>query len=194
MLNTYIKNRGTTKTIIHNNNHNHINETNWDADYDGKIANISINTKNNGNRKKFDFTLDNEDLANILNIQSVNVPIHKRLQMDFGDDLCYKPETKFINLPATSQIEPVDYKMIKYDIPHIEKMRTHHISSPSSNEELIIPLTIDRNTIDNYTFTPRRRHRRLKTHITHKVYKKHKSSKRSKSHHKSRSSTKRNSI
>ena len=30
MLDTYIKNRGMTKTIIHSNNHNTINETNWD--------------------------------------------------------------------------------------------------------------------------------------------------------------------
>ena len=37
MLDTYIKNRGSTKTIIHNNNHNKISEANWDVDYDGKF-------------------------------------------------------------------------------------------------------------------------------------------------------------
>ena len=42
MLNTFIKNRGTTKTIIHNNNDNNVNEINWDADYDGDVANISM--------------------------------------------------------------------------------------------------------------------------------------------------------
>jgi hypothetical protein len=52
MLDTFIKNRGTTKTIIHNkNNHqqvNKVNELNWDADYDGKKANISLDFNNDG--------------------------------------------------------------------------------------------------------------------------------------------------
>lgn len=198
MLNTYIKNRGTTKTIIHSNNHNHVNQTNWDADYDGEIANISIDTESNGNRKKFDFILDNEDLANILNVQSVNIPIHKRLKMDFDDKLYYQPENNFIEL-NTNQLENIDPKIIKYNnIPDIEKINRPHISSPITGEELIIPLTIDRKTIDNYTLTPKRRHRRLKSHITHKVYKKRKSTKRHETshryHRKSSSSRKKLSI
>ena len=51
----------------------------------------------------------------------------------------------------------------------------YKVSSPLSNEELIIPLTIDKKTADNYTLTPKKKHRRFKTHITHKVYKKPKS-------------------
>ena len=58
MLNTYIKNRGTTKTIVHNNNSNHINQMNWDADYDGDVANISVNTNTDGIREHFDIMLD----------------------------------------------------------------------------------------------------------------------------------------
>lgn len=184
MLNTYIKNRGITKTIIHSNNKNHVNLTNWDADYDGKIANISINSENNGNRKKIAFKLDNDDLANILNVQSVNIPIHKRLKMDFGNNICYEPEINFIK-------EPSYPKMIQYEVPNIKKISVPHISSPSTSDELIIPITIDRKTIDNYTFTPRRRHRRLKSHVTHKVYKKHKSSRRNRttSHRKNHKSS-----
>ena len=34
MLNTFIKNKGYTKTIIHDNNNNRVNELDWDADYD----------------------------------------------------------------------------------------------------------------------------------------------------------------
>ena len=177
MLNNYIKNRGATKTIIHNNNHNIVNEINWDADYDGEIANISIDTNDNGNHKEFNFTLDNDDLANILNIQSVDVPIDKRLKMDFEDSY-YKPEKSFIEIPALP---------IEYDIPVIsDNKRSHHISSPATSEELIIPVTIDRKTIDNFTFTPKRRHKRAKTHITHKVYKKPKTSRKSKSSIRSR--------
>ena len=67
MLNTFIKNRGTTKTIIHNNNDNNVNEIDWDADYDGNIANISLDLTNNGKVNHLNLKLDNDDLANILN-------------------------------------------------------------------------------------------------------------------------------
>lgn len=162
MLNNYIKNQGVTQTIIHTNNNNHINQTNWDADYNGEIANISISTNTDGRKKHFNVSLDNEDLANLLNIQSVNIPIDKRLKMDFQEP-SYEPENYFIELP-TPKLEAVET-----EIPLIQK---NHISSPISGEELIIPLTIDRKSSDKYTLTPKRRHRRLKTHITHKVYKK----------------------
>jgi hypothetical protein len=83
MLDTYIKNRGVTKTIIHDNNHNSINEINWDADYDGNVANISIDLTDNGRHGHYNVTLDNNDLANILNVPSVTLPIDKRLKRDF---------------------------------------------------------------------------------------------------------------
>jgi hypothetical protein len=47
MLDTYIKNRGSTKTIIHYNNRNKVSLIKWDADYDGNEANISLDLNNN---------------------------------------------------------------------------------------------------------------------------------------------------
>jgi hypothetical protein len=165
MLNTYIKNRGTTQTIIHNNNQNHFNEINWDSDYDGNVANISVNSINDGKRNQLNFTFDNEDLANLFNVPSINVPIHKRLQMDFQDNINQSP--LMIEIPDK-----------KYDTA--VSLIDQKISSLLPNEELIIPLTIDRKTTDKYTLTPRRKHKRRKTHVTHKVYKKHKKSSKSK--------------
>ena len=63
----------------------------------------------------------------------------------------------------------------------------NYLSSPLPNEELIIPITIDKKTSDKYSFTPRRRNKHKKTHKTYKVYKKHKSSSSSKSKSKSKS-------
>ena len=159
MLNTFIKNRGTTKTIIHNNNHNHISSLDWDADYDGDVAHIALEANNNGKREHLDISLDNDDLANLLNMQTVNIPIDKRLKMDFQES--YMDEPLILELPK-------------------KQFKRTHISSPSPNEELIIPLKIDKTT-GKYTFTPRKKHRRRKTHITHKVYKKPKSTRKSKS-------------
>jgi hypothetical protein len=45
------------------------------------------------------------------------------------------------------------------------------ISSPLPGEELLIPLTIDDDSMQSYVLTPRKRHRRPRTHKTHRVYK-----------------------
>jgi hypothetical protein len=181
MLNTYIKNRGITKTIIHDNNHNHVNMINFDADYNGDVANISLNTNTDGKRKHFNVTLDNEDLANIMNIQSVDIPIDKRLQMDFQEP-SYRPEPYLIDLTPP--------ELIPRQSKSVEELLERHISSPVSSEELIIPLTIDRKTKDFYTLTPHKRHKRTKSYITHKVYKKPKFRSKSKSKTKSRTKSK----
>ena len=178
MLNTYIKNQGTTQTIIHDNNHNHFNEINWDADYDGNIANISFNSNTDGKHNKFNVSLDNEDLANILNIPSVNTPIDKRLKMDF-DEPSYRPDPYFIELPTpelpTPELQPRKPKIIK-------ELIDRRISSPLPDEELILPLSVSDKSIKKlYTLTPRKKHRRRKTHITYKVSKKPKSSTKTKS-------------
>jgi hypothetical protein len=185
MLNTFIKNQGMTKTIIHNNNGNHINQTNWDADYDGKIANLSINTNTDGQHEHFDIKLNNRDLANLLNVQTVDIPIDKRLKMDFQhQESYYLPENYYIELP-TPRLESIQ----KPEVPFIKEINKPYISTPVTGEELIIPLTIDRKTSKKYTPTTRGRHKRLKTHITYKVYKKPKSrTKSSLGHRRSRRS------
>lgn len=178
MLNTYIKNQGISKTIIHHNNENHVNLVNWDADYDGDVANISLDSNTNGKHNHYDISLDNEDLANMLSMPSVNMPIDKRLKMDFQEPY-YTPENYLIELP-TPEFQPrkPDY---------IEKMIDRRISSPLSGEELIIPLTI------NPKSKSHKRHHRSKTHITHRVYKKPKSTSKTTSRSKSHSSSKKKS-
>jgi len=184
MLNTFIKNRGTTKTIIHDNNHNRISEMNWDADYDGDVANISIDTESNGRTKHFDIKLDNNDLANLLNVQSVNMPINKRLRMDF-DNPNFNPEPYYIELP-TPEFKPREPIMNEPEVS-IDELIDRRISSPRTNE-IFLPLTMDK--IDKYTLTPKKRHKRRKTHVTHKIYKKTKSSRSRHSNSKSKSKTK----
>jgi hypothetical protein len=164
MLNTYIKNMGKTKTIIYDNNHNHINEINWDADYDGDIANLSLTTNNDGKHEQFEVSLNNNDLAKILNYPSINTPIHKRLESDYMNPR---------------------YKMLQ---PLISEKNIHKlssaISSPKTSEEYIIPIKIDKKS------TIPKKHRHHKTHITYKAYKKPKSFTIKKSKSKSRTSHK----
>ena len=157
MLNTYIKNKGTTQTLFHNNNNNNFNEINWDADYDGNQANIVLTTNSDGTQQQYDIQLDNEDLANILNIPSINMPIDKRLKMDFGQE-----QPSFSNNYQTELNEDSSNLINSY------------LSSPLPDEELIVPIRIDENP-SNYEH--------LKTYKVYKTLKslKPKSSKSSKS-------------
>ena len=65
MLNTYIKNQGINQTLMYDNKGPHFNQINWNADYDGNVANISVNSNTDGKREYFNISLDNDDLANI---------------------------------------------------------------------------------------------------------------------------------
>jgi hypothetical protein len=190
MLNSYIKHKGITQTLMHNNNLNQFNEINWDAEYDGNMANISVTSNTDGKKQNYNFSLDNQDLASILNMPNVNIPLDKRLKMDFenpsfsqNQDM-YQLELPNFHPPLLNPLEP-SYKSNKSTMKELLKP-TRFLSSPLSNEELIIPITIDGKTNDNYTLTPKKHHKRKKHHKTYKVIKKHKS--HSKSRSKSRNS------
>jgi hypothetical protein len=184
MLDTYIKNRGTTKTIIHNNNHNNVKEMKWDADYDGDIAKLSLDLKNNGKTKHYNIKLDNYDLAKIFNIDSVNLPIDKRLKRDFKkvrmerQPSIYDIYLEDLNTPEL--VEPMERPLLLNNDTNImsfiddDLMKTakpvySHISSPQ--EELLIPLTIDKDSEKSYVLTPRKHHVKPRTHKTYRVYK-----------------------
>ena len=199
MLDTYIKNRGTTKTIIHNNNHNTINETNWDADYDGNVANVSLDLSKNGRNKHMDFKLTNDDLANLLTVPSVSQPIHKRLKMDF-----VKPESfkqVFLELdPESSSSSSLDFDNIFNDsslnedsVLNNDKQASNpiqelltHLSSPNTNEEFVMPF--QNNSLDSFKPVIKivnkssKSNRHSKSSKRSKRSKSHKSSKRHKHH------------
>jgi hypothetical protein len=89
----------------------------------------------------------------MLNIDSVNLPLDQRLKRDFK------------KTPKMYQIE--------LESPHI-----NYLPSPATNEEFIIPLTIDQKS--ERLFTPRK-YKKPKTHKTYRAYKHKKTSSRSKS-------------
>lgn len=138
MFDTYIKNKGVTKTIIHNNNSAKVNEIKWDADYDGNIAHLNLDINDNGMREKFNIQMNNNDLAAILNIPSINGSLDDRLERDFIQKQYKSP--KLIQL---------------YD----DDILTH-ISSPLPQEQLIVPLKIVKRK------TYKRRNKRRKSRRT----------------------------
>uniref|UniRef100_A0A6C0ARE1 Uncharacterized protein n=1 Tax=viral metagenome TaxID=1070528 RepID=A0A6C0ARE1_9ZZZZ len=195
MLNTYIKNRGVMKTILHDHNKNKVNEINWDADYDGDNANIILTSTTDGKKKQIGIQLDNNDLANLLNIPTINMPIHRRLREDFIKEP--SPKLLQIQLPEeetdltdtdtdTESPETIEFSEMKLPetIPiqtSIEDLLTpkNYLSSPLPDDKLIIPITINDRPSHDYTLTSRKLHRRPKTHKSYRVYKVHKKPHRS---------------
>jgi hypothetical protein len=185
MLNTYIKNTGLTKTIIGNNCGNQMEEVKWDANYDGNKAKINLKTNLNGKKKGYHYTLNNADLAELFNTDTINIPIHKRLKNDFiSSSFRSQPKIYRIELPDLNESQQSysqdDPSSLMELLTSSDSDNNSYLSSPSTNEEFIIPIRLDQSTIpyERYTFTPKRRNLTLKTHRTHRVFKRPKSSSR----------------
>jgi hypothetical protein len=83
-MKTFIQNEGIAKTYINNNNEKYSNEMKWDGQYDGKLAKLNLNMNNNGKKEFVHMELNNQDILNILNKRTIDIPIHKRLELDFS--------------------------------------------------------------------------------------------------------------
>ena len=84
---------GSAKAYIQRGMQRDAKEVSWDVDYNGDNADIDLDIGSNGEMTHYKAVLSNEDLANILNIPSVNQPLENRLQNDFlVDRRVYKLE------------------------------------------------------------------------------------------------------
>jgi len=84
---------GSAKAYIQRGMQRDAKEVNWDVDYNGDNADIDLDIGSNGETTHYKAVLSNEDLANLLNIPSVNEPLENRLQNDFlVDRRVYKLE------------------------------------------------------------------------------------------------------
>lgn len=136
MLDTFIKNRGETKTILHNNNNNHndISKINWDAEYDGDKANVSLDFDTNGKKGHYDLELNNNDLAEILNIPTINSPIDKRLLYDFKRQQDRKNMRQY--MVEIDEINPMLTKSMMLE-PEILRMRPQLVMPEIEREDMI---------------------------------------------------------
>ena len=104
---TYIKTMGTAKAYIQRGMQRDAKEVSWDVDYNGDNADIDLDIGTNGETTHYKAVLSNEDLANLLNIPSVNEPLENRLQNDFlVDRRVYKLEPVSYQ-PPIRQYNPI---------------------------------------------------------------------------------------
>jgi hypothetical protein len=81
--NTWIENAGFTETLYQENGKKHHNTANWGLKYDGDQAHIDVGLNNNGKRERIHMNLTNDDIMKLLEMNSVPIPLEKRLTNDF---------------------------------------------------------------------------------------------------------------
>ena len=150
MVTTYITNKGT---VIDSHNH----KMKWDADYNGKYANLKVDVSDNGKKNKYRVQLNNNDLANLLSVPSVNMPIHRRLENDFllnqgirGEPIFYQTNTNTAKqnpislsspsslglplLPDFDSLQPIRKKMKRAKLTKKQKIaKTLHYKTPRNS-------------------------------------------------------------
>ena len=81
--NTWIENTGFTETLYQENGKKHHNTANWGLKYDGDQAHIDFGLNNNGKKEQVHMHLTNDDIMKLLEMNSVPIPLEKRLTNDF---------------------------------------------------------------------------------------------------------------
>lgn len=93
--NVYIQTLGTSETNMNLNNKKSQSKLKWLGDYDGEIAKLQVDVNNDNNRKVYKFEMNNEQLSHLLGMHPVDMPLDKRLEMNF---LGQEPVRKDIDL------------------------------------------------------------------------------------------------
>jgi hypothetical protein len=138
---SYIQNKGVSQTIIGNNHHKDMYQMEWDTDYDGHNANISVNVLDKNRLTHYEAQLDNTDLEQLFSIPSINSPLHRRLMKDFprkSRKLCRVPIIRLNSNENTPSYVPKVRSTHKRS-KHTRKSYKHytHLSSPAKNEQLV---------------------------------------------------------
>jgi hypothetical protein len=132
--NVYIKSKGFTETQVNNN----IRGTDWNANYDGRTANLSMNIHNNNSNEHVEMKMDNKQLAELFNFPVIQGPIDQRLQQ------IYLPKQK-TKLEPKSKLKqniliPIPYVMPPPSISNSDSL----IFSPESQNSITsIPQLVD---------------------------------------------------
>ena len=125
-----MQNYGSTKTYVIRDGKKHLNKINWNLNYDGDHVLGKVYVKNDKNRKQYDISLNNNDIARLFNINAVNKPIDNRLQDDFfqnysdmNEDSEYssededKEEDQFLPMHLTPMPSSPNYDMNEFIEP-----------------------------------------------------------------------------
>jgi hypothetical protein len=178
---------GINQSFLNINGKKKFNNFKWDADYNGKVANIIFDSNNNGKKKSYNFILDNNDLVNMLNINTNDIPIDKRLNDDFKESgvPLLNPNPMIIELESppnyvsnyVSQVKKIQEPQIQE--PQIQEPQ---IQEPQNlnNLDFYIPMIVKKQPTRSVISFPKKIKTKRSTRLkpkSHKVYKIYKNSK-----------------
>lgn len=178
----FVHESGINQSFINLNGRNRCKNLRWNANYDGKVANISVKSNNNGNEKTYNFMLDNNDLANILNVNTNDKPIDERLYQDFKQK---NMDGNLINKPTIIEFDNGS----NYMPPNIQQMQNIKGRQDLNDLDLYLPMIIKKQPTNLMSFPKKISSRRRSTTSSSK-----RKTTRHSSTRKSKSSSKRSSI
>jgi hypothetical protein len=126
-----ILNKGNTQTLVNNNGKIDYNNTNWNASYDGKVADIDITTNTNGNKDIYLLQLDNNDLQKMFSAPSDTIPIDQRLLKDYPHTHSSKHRIQKKGKNNKNKSKNVRFKT---PTPYHQTFAKNEIISPRTNE------------------------------------------------------------
>jgi hypothetical protein len=139
---TYIKTQGMSQSIIQQPGVNSVNQVNWDADYNGKVANLNLDVNTNGKKDNYTMQLTNGDLENLLNIPSMNKSLEERLEDDFLINDDYTPILQY--KPQPYLFRPNNYSKPKFkNYQNLENQISDELRQVTSQDEETIKSEIN---------------------------------------------------
>lgn len=171
---------GMNQSFVNINGKKKYKNLKWNTDYNGDVANIYLKSNDNGRKKIYNFMLDNNDLANMLNVNTNDMLIDERLKQDFKQTNLSESKPKkdliiieFENKPniVTQNLQEEMPIQEIYSIPSLKKTKTKKSSRRSSRTS-----SSSRHTSIPSSKKSSRTSSRLKPK-SHKVYKIYKNSK-----------------
>ena len=169
---------GMNQSFVNINGKKKYKNLKWNADYNGEVANVYLKSNNNGRKNIYNFMLDNNDLANMLNVNTNDMLIDERLKQDFKQinlsestppkkDLMIiefenKPDVVTQNLQKEIPIQEI------YLIPPLKKLKTKKSSRRSSRTSSSSRRSSKTSSSSSSRLKP-------KSHKVYKIYKNSKS-------------------
>lgn len=129
-----MQNYGSTKTYMIRNGKKHLNKINWNLNYDGEHVLGKVYVNNDNDRKQYNVSLNNNDIAQLFNMNAVNKPIDDRLQDDFFHNYAdtgmdeeseeyENKEEQFLPMHLTSMRISPNYGMNEFIEPMVPMMQ-----------------------------------------------------------------------
>jgi hypothetical protein len=185
----FINESGMNHVYLNINGKSKFKNIDWNADYNGKNANIFLNSNDNGNEKKYKFMLNNDDLVKMLNIDTSGMSIDKRLNRDFKNmhllDNTINDKPMIIEFPNYTPYE--DTNIIKNSLnQQLHQEKQEEDIKKLQDLELYLPIIVKKRKTKRIPILKKRQTRISRRSLrksssikpkSHKIYKIYKNSK-----------------